>query len=131
MGDRLRLLRTAYRLSQAKFAAAVDLSGVAISNMETGVAQNPYPSTLSAIAKKFGTTYEWLQDGSGDMLPNGLVNLAPADEISDTPWRDEAYQVMKQENTRLWDMVNKFMNGEINFLHPVNETAYSATGTFN
>lgn len=132
MGARIQALREAYSLTQSGFAKKINIAGLTVGNLERGVTQSFQPDTLNEIVKVFGTTRDWLETGKGEMLPNGPVELTDKTElISDSPWKDEAYQVMKQENTRLWEMLNKFMNGEINFLQPVNETAYSATGTFN
>jgi transcriptional regulator with XRE-family HTH domain len=138
MGDRLRLLRTTYRLSQAKFASAVKLSGVAISNMETGVALNPYPSTLESIAKKFGTTHEWLTEGKGDMLPNGMVDLDEKSEVTTDPWKDALVTQLKseadawkQKYEQAWNRLEFLMDRlPLGKLKPASETAYLRTGTY-
>jgi len=130
IGDRVKLLRTTYRLTQADFASKVKMSLLTISNLERGVAQNPHPDTIGNIASAFGTTVEWLEEGANEMLPNGMVDISGKQELdSGSPWRDEAYQQIKQENARLWEMVNNFMSGKINFLKPIEETELLPTGT--
>ena len=59
-GDVLRRLRKNKRLSQDAFAAAADLNGQTISNIETGKTSMPRGDTYRAIAKALEMTVEEL-----------------------------------------------------------------------
>jgi len=75
LGKRVKELREAYRLSQTDFSAQIGISYVALGNIERGVTENPQSDTINKLISKFGTTYEWLFEGKGDMFPNGIREL--------------------------------------------------------
>jgi transcriptional regulator with XRE-family HTH domain len=122
LNKRIMLLKSERRLTEAQFCTKAGISTGTFSNIRLD--KDVSGKTLESIIKAFNVNEDWLYTGKGEMY-NKAVEEAPGD----TPWRDEAYQSMKQENSRLWEMVNKFMNGEINFLLPASETAYRPTGT--
>lgn len=128
-GERIKLLRTEYRLTQAEFASIIKVSTLTISNIERGVTQTSYPETIKNIADKFGTTYEWISEGRGEMLPNGKLELTKQDNDQD-PYRDYLVQKLEKDVTtwqekydQVWQMLTKFTTGDINFLTAVKETA--------
>lgn len=61
IGERIRALRQARRLSQAQVARAAGITPQAVSDLETGKTQNP--AYLSELARALGTTAEYLRYG--------------------------------------------------------------------
>lgn len=59
IGDRIRALRQAQDLSQAKLAAVVNITETSINNYETG-RRNPSPKILLQLARVFGVSSEYL-----------------------------------------------------------------------
>lgn len=125
MGERITLLREAYNLTKAEFAEKAGVSALTIGNIERAVTQSLQPDSLKEIVDVFGTTRSWLEDGEGKMLPAGKkdLNYKSAQHQEETPWKNEAFLILKQENQRLWEMIDDFRRGRINFLLPLKETA--------
>lgn len=71
ISSRVKVLRRHYNLSLKQFSLRAGISHVAIFNIESGKTNRPHPTTLKSIISVYGTTYEWLYYGIGDMLPNG------------------------------------------------------------
>ncbi len=100
-GSRVRALRKAYRQSQTQFGSYINLSHVAVGNIEIGKTANPHKGTLDSIVKVFGTTHEWLADGKGEMLPNGLKELSLEIQSSENPYKD-ALVLELNEKANTW-----------------------------
>lgn len=66
IGERIRALRQARRLSQAQVARAAGITPQAVSDIETGKTQNP--AYLSELARALGTTAEYLRAGARVVL---------------------------------------------------------------
>lgn len=104
-GERIKLLRKHLGVNQEDFAKAIGLSGnSAVSQFEKGVT-TPNDRTLAAIATKFGVNYEWLLNGSGEMLvpkePESKVNVyARVEEIIERMLLDHA-----AEKRELYDII--------------------------
>lgn len=106
LADRIKLLRKAYGLSQAGFANEIGMSHIAIGNLERGLATNPHSDTIHSIVNKFATSAEWLMEGKGEMLPNGLTIL----EQKDSPqvaniYQDTLYKELRDQIEFLRDML--------------------------
>jgi transcriptional regulator with XRE-family HTH domain len=121
MGERVAELRDKYSLTQAEFAEKISVTPLSVGNIERGVTRTLQNETINRIVSVFGTTREWLEEGKGEMLPGGKKDLN-AKSDSEEPWKDEAYQTLKTQNERLWEMVQRFMSGDVSFLHPVKQT---------
>lgn len=134
LGQRLQVLLDAYDLSPEKAAAIVKMTGPSIRSMLKGES-NPYKSTVEKIAKSLGSTYDWLNDGEGQMLPNGKLDFDQSGEESPDPWKDEAWTLAKDQLTKKDDTIDKLTNAfdrltlimsKIDpsaFLRPVKKTA--------
>lgn len=116
LGTRLKELRDEYRLSQTAFADRVGISYVAYANIERGVTEKPQESTLESIVKQFGTTYEWLQEGRGKMLPNGKVELLSEGSVFD-PARDTLYKELKEQIEFLKEIIRAKPNFRLALNH--------------
>lgn len=85
LGGRIAELRSISRLSQELFGAKLGVGKAAISKLEKSE-NNPSERTLKLICKEYNVNYEWLVNGTGDMLlPDSLVdNLIAKYELSET-----------------------------------------------
>jgi transcriptional regulator with XRE-family HTH domain len=114
IGSRIKKLRTHYRLGIKEFGLRCGLSHVAIFQLENGKTHKPQNSSLQKIVECYGTTYEWLRCGIGNMLPDGRQVLKEsALKQENIIWKSEAYLELKNKNEllekeveRLWQMVN-------------------------
>lgn len=142
MGDRIAQLRDHYNLSQTDFAALIKVDRLTVGNLEKGVTKKfQKGETLNNVISVFGTTKEWLEDGNGEMLPNGIKELRPLSEAADGPWKDEAWGIAKDRIKKQDEQIEKkdqqldkltdaftdlaqfLRNLNVPFLHPVDKTA--------
>ena len=105
LGERIKLLRRAYGLTQSSFANEIDMSHIAIGNLERGLATNPQPDTLSSIVRNFGTTTEWLMEGNGEMLPRGLISLNKKEPSVQNIYQDTLYKELRDQVEFLREML--------------------------
>jgi transcriptional regulator with XRE-family HTH domain len=126
IGDRIKLIRTDYKLTQAAMAEALDVSLLTVSNLERNVYEKPSTDTIKSLVDKFGTTTDWLEKEKGLKYPNGQLEFKKSGS-QDLPWKDEAYQEVKGERDRLIQQVKFFqdliVSAGLNFLASVKETA--------
>lgn len=130
IAERVLKLRNEYGLTQNEFALRAKLSHVAILNIESGKVKTPQRETVSAIAKTYGTTEEWVLNGEGKMLPGGAVEL-PLKTESKNLWEAEAYNNIKVERDtykteleRVWAILNHITGGKIpGFLRATKEVS--------
>jgi transcriptional regulator with XRE-family HTH domain len=120
VGSRIKKLRTYYRLGIKEFGLRCGLSHVAIFHLENGKTSKPQHSSLQKMVECYGTTYEWLRYGIGNMLPSGRQVLnETALKQENIIWKNEAYLELKNKNEllekevgRLWQMVNRLTQHE-------------------
>ena len=67
MNERLKILRNHLGLSQDDFGKKIKLARSHISSMETGL-RGITERVLSDICREYGTSYEWLKNGTGPMF---------------------------------------------------------------
>lgn len=65
IGDRIKLVRTAKKMSQAKLGKLAGIDQSVISDLENN--PNSTSKKLVAIARALGVRAEWLENGTGDM----------------------------------------------------------------
>lgn len=90
MGSRLKELRMALGLSQAKLATCLGVDRSSVTNYELG-RSTPLNSILESICREYGVSKEWLMDGTGTMFVNSTRDLelqAFCDEIMDNAPED-------------------------------------------
>jgi transcriptional regulator with XRE-family HTH domain len=71
MGDRIRTLREARRLTQEQLGKAVGVSKSAVSQWEDGSTKNIKLVTFLALLEALGTDYEYLVYGAGRGATSG------------------------------------------------------------
>jgi transcriptional regulator with XRE-family HTH domain len=117
LGQRVKVLREHYRLTQGEFASKMGMKGyLGILKIEQGEIKNPRNETIENIVNTFGTTYEWLETGKGEMLPDGDVTFNDKKESKDNPWKDQLYQDLKDEIKFLRSLLLAKSGGEKSFL---------------
>lgn len=67
MKDRIKAIRTAFKLSQREFGERLGVSRDVISNLEYGRVQ-PRELLLKHICKLYGVNEEWMLRGEGEMF---------------------------------------------------------------
>lgn len=125
MGERLTLLRDEYGLTPERLAALLNITRVAVDNIEKGISQNPRGSTIDNIVTRLGTTHEWLLNGSGEMLPNGRVQInQPANTSMFDPATDTLYKELKEQIHFLRDTIKSLTGNNRNFRQALNGTGF-------
>jgi transcriptional regulator with XRE-family HTH domain len=137
MGARIKKLREHYDLSQGKFAEIVKSTVNTISNIERENTNTLQQETLNIIAKKFGTTVEWLRTGKGSMLLKGKIDIESiSNDETSNPWKDVAFANLKAE-AETWkekynDLYNLFNNTVAAFrVGKLNAVSSTGLGNFN
>lgn len=103
LASRLRLLRKNYQLSVKNFAYGCGVSDVTIFKLEKGTQISE--KTLSKISFTYGTTRDWLIDGTGEMLPHGM-NEVPFDEI-EKRYVGKRYDLLISKNEQIEKEIKK------------------------
>jgi transcriptional regulator with XRE-family HTH domain len=65
VGDRIRRLRLARKLTQGQVAKAIGVTQGSFTQLETGKSKAPASSTLTKLARYFEVDPEWLMTGKG------------------------------------------------------------------
>jgi transcriptional regulator with XRE-family HTH domain len=65
VGNRIRKLRKARKLTQPQLAKAVGITQASVTDLETGRSKSPASSTLTRLARFFEVDPEWLMTGKG------------------------------------------------------------------
>lgn len=71
MSARLRLARTAAKLSQAALADRLRINRRAVAQWEQSAGTSPNIANLSQVAEATGVCFEWLATGRGPTRPEG------------------------------------------------------------
>ena len=78
--ERLRFLREQLKLTKRAFGASINMSGGAITNMETG-SRNVTDRTVRDICQKYNVNPDWLMNGSDPMYVDVFSDLDINDEV--------------------------------------------------
>ena len=85
IGQRIKLARRAARMTQAQLARAVGVTRSAVSQMETGLTNDPRPAHLLKYAKALGMTPEELVHGGAapraEEPRSSYSTLAPGEKL--------------------------------------------------
>ena len=79
--ERLRFLREQLKLTTRAFGASINMSGGAITNMETG-SRNVTDRTVRDICQKYNVNPDWLMNGSDPMYVDVFSDLDINDEVA-------------------------------------------------
>ncbi len=115
VGLRLRLLREALNLSQAKLAKKLKVSQGAISKWESGERDVP-TSILIELKKEFGVNLNWLLSGEGEMFS------ASSESANLTP---ELVDFFKQIPPEVQRKFVEFFKDTLEFLSKSSQTSFS------
>lgn len=96
LGSRVKSLRETYGLSQESFGRYINISYVAVANIEKEKTLNPHSDTMSGICSVYGTTMSWLEKEEGKMLPEGKRLLNVRQTVNDL-YQDALYKELKQD----------------------------------
>lgn len=69
VGNRLKTIRTEFKLTQQSFADRIGISRGALANYEVD-RNEPIDAVISLICREFGINEEWLRNGTGRMKRN-------------------------------------------------------------
>jgi transcriptional regulator with XRE-family HTH domain len=72
IGNRIRTLRTALKMSQEELGNRAGVSKAAISAIESGRSKDPKLNTFFLIARTLGVDAQWLASGDGEVDATGL-----------------------------------------------------------
>lgn len=95
--ERLYLLRTHLKLTIREFAAAINMTGGAINNMEKG-RRGITERTIKDICREYGVNRDWLITGNGSMFADALEGLAVTEETRSLTL---AYQRLRDSDKEL------------------------------
>jgi transcriptional regulator with XRE-family HTH domain len=123
METRLRLLIEKLEVTQSKFAELIGISHPTVARyLSTG---HISVEGIKLICAKLNVSRQWLETGEGEMFNNGIApnldamqNVAPS-----TPWKEEAYTLLKEQlqqserrYNELMTMFSTFMGKSKSFL---------------
>jgi transcriptional regulator with XRE-family HTH domain len=69
VGERIRRLRLARKLTQARVAKSIGITQGSFTQLETGISKSPASVTLTKLARFFEVDSEWLMTGRGAQQP--------------------------------------------------------------
>lgn len=104
--DRVKALRNSRGLNQTQLGDAIGLAFSSISAIENGRSESR--ESIIAIAKYFKVDANWIITGEGEQPKGLIVPIRKKAEAHD--WKDEAYTALKEENQRLWRLIEKITN---------------------
>lgn len=128
--ERFKRIRPALRnMAQNKFAKVSKISISTIQKIETGLMEVS-DNTLDLLKDNVNVNPEFIKTGKGEMFIDGtLPDVSFVNEVEDSPWKNEAFQNLKNEVTFYRNLVMQLTGGKAgNFLRTLNETALEATG---
>lgn len=115
LNQRIKILRAALDLSQARFAFRIGLSQGAIFKIESG--GDTSSQTLNKICSEFDVNHKWLMDGEGEMFKStGAIVNSPEKVNPGTQAPSmiqlmqqmvQEFQAMRKENKELKELLLK------------------------
>lgn len=90
VNSRILLLKTKSELNTNEFAIKANISPITFWNAKKG--EKISDQTLKKISKALGVSYDWLLTGEGEIFSEPIAEQKEA-----TPWREEAYNLLKDE----------------------------------
>ena len=127
VNQRVKLLRETFKLTQSEFADLTEHSHSLIAKAEANGSISP---KFERKILSLNVSKEWLENGKGQMFSSGtneenienvqslLRKLQSPQSVTTqapvNPWQDEAYTVVKEENTSLREQVKMLMQTVMN-----------------
>jgi len=116
IGERIKFLREHYKpkgLTGKKLAEIAKISTMQLINIEADRVKSINYDVLKRISNGLGTTLEWLESGTGEMLPNGDVdisNIINSEEISNNPYENYAIKRLEEEANKWQEEAGSWKN---------------------
>lgn len=82
VGDRLKKLRLARKLSQEQVAKAVGVKQGSYTQLERGVSKTPRSANLAKYARLYEVNPEWLMTGKGSQQPVEALGVEETDLVT-------------------------------------------------
>jgi transcriptional regulator with XRE-family HTH domain len=110
IGERIAIARKSKGWTQAELGrkGKVNLSSTGISSIELG--KSEAPDKIKALLDVFTEWRDWIANGQGNP-PKGLV-ITLSKEPGQGFWKEEAYNSLKEENQRLWKLIEKISGAQ-------------------
>lgn len=115
IGERVKQVRKALRITQVELGQLIGVSGSAISQIEAGVSK-PTEAAIKLICSTYHVNYLWLTEGRGEMLeeetPEDMVERLMAGESPLAISIMKAFAALPIEEWRkLRDMIDRVKEG--------------------
>lgn len=91
--QRIKMIRNRVFETQSQMAEKLGVTSQYVSQLESGKA-NVGLALAEKISELYQVPIEWVLHGKGNI-----------EQSESTPWKDEAYRKLEQENERLWNLV--------------------------
>lgn len=114
VNERVKLLRTSLRLTQAEFASDLKISSSLVSKIEQG--EEPSSSTIDAIINVFQVDEDWILHGKGELRYTKPVKRE-FDPATDTLYKEMKAQIIFYQN-----LLTQMAGGKASFPLALNKT---------
>lgn len=115
IGERLRILREHYKsrgLTAKTLSEIAGISPMQLNNIENDKVKHVSYDFIKSVADGLGSTIDWIENGTGEMLPNGEVEIkANSNKESelDNPYRDYLIQKLEADTLKWEKMYNTLL----------------------
>lgn len=119
MGERIKELRKALKMTQQKFADRLNVQRGSIASYETGRI-SPSNAAISLICKELNVSEDWLRNGNGDMF----IPMTRDEEIAsfigsvqadvDDTFKKRFISALAKLSTEEWKAIEHLMETTIN-----------------
>jgi transcriptional regulator with XRE-family HTH domain len=97
MNERIKQIRTSYKLSRRAFGERIGISGDVVNNLERGRVEIKEP-IIKLICDKYNINEDWLRTGNGGMFAQ--------DKDSDM---DLIYELLNDDSNELYGIIKNIM----------------------
>jgi len=120
--EKVKAIRSHLGLSQEDFAEEMEVSTSLLAKIETGAA-NPSIAFKSKLLSRWNITPDFLDENySGTMEDTSVIFTSMPElrsmtrEVSDNPWKDEAFIHLKEEVKFYRSLIQNLTGGKTSFL---------------
>ncbi len=106
INERVKLLRTYLNQTQQEFSSLVGLTNTQLSRIENGEG-TPQRGTIQQIIDNTGVDKDWFIEGKGALK---IVAVSHKSQTDNAPWKEEAYQSLKETNAYLQSVINRLLD---------------------
>lgn len=119
MGERIKELRKALKMTQQEFADRLNVQRGSIASYETGRI-SPSNAAISLICKELNVSEDWLRNGTGEMF----IPMTRDEEIAtfvgsiqadvDDTFKKRLVSVLAKLDEKEWDLLEKIAEDIVN-----------------